>query len=92
MQGYKKILDPLFYIYRLYDKIFLDDTKEVNIMETSLIVKKDSKFEKIRKLLTRIFFKEEYYIEQQLDELFKTKKVNVSKIVIPVEKSVKKVY
>ncbi len=61
-------------------------------METSLIVKKDSKFEKIRKLLTRIFFKEEYYIEQQLDELFKTKKVNVSKIVIPVEKSVKKVY
>ena len=61
-------------------------------METSLIVRKESKFEKIRKLLTRIFFKEEYYIEQQLDELFKTKKVNVSKIVIPVEKSVKKVY
>ena len=61
-------------------------------METSLIVKKDSKFEKIRKLLTRIFFKEEYYLEEQLDELFKTRSVNVSKIVIPVEKSIKKVY
>ncbi len=61
-------------------------------METSLIVRKETKFEKIRKLLTRIFFKEEYYLEEQLDELFKTRSVNVSKIVIPVEKSIKKVY
>ena len=61
-------------------------------METSLIVRRETKFEKIRKLLTRIFFKEEYYLEEQLDELFKTRSVNVSKIVIPVEKSIKKVY
>ncbi len=61
-------------------------------METSLIVRKESKFEKISKLLTRIFFKQEYYLEEQLDELFKTKKVNVSKIVIPTEKAIKKVY
>ena len=61
-------------------------------METSLIVRKETKFEKIRKLLTRRFFKEEYYLEEQLDELFKTRSVNVSKIVIPVEKSIKKVY
>ena len=54
-------------------------------METSLIVKKESKFDKIIKMLTRIFFKEEYYLEKQLDELFKTKSVNVSKIVIPKE-------
>lgn len=61
-------------------------------METSLILRKETKFEKIRKLLTRIFFKEEYYLDEQLDELFKTRSVNVSKIVIPVEKSIKKVY
>ena len=54
-------------------------------METSLIVRKDSKIEKIRKLLTRIFFKKEYYLEKQLDELFKQKKINTSKIVIPQE-------
>ena len=54
-------------------------------METSLIVRKESKFDKIRKLLTRIIFKKEYYLEEQLDELFKTKSVNVSKIVIPRE-------
>ena len=61
-------------------------------METSLIVRKESKFEKISKLLTRIFFKHEYYLEEQLDELFKTKRVNVSKIVILKEKTIKKVY
>ncbi len=54
-------------------------------METSLIVRKESKFDKIRKLLTRILFKKEYYLEKQLDELLKTKSVNVSKIVIPQE-------
>lgn len=54
-------------------------------METSLIVRKDSKIEKIRKLLTRIFFYREYYLEKQLDELFKPKSINISKIVIPQE-------
>lgn len=54
-------------------------------METSLIVRRDSKIEKIRKLLTRIFFKKEYYLEKQLDELFKPKRINISKIVIPQE-------
>ena len=47
--------------------------------------REDSKIEKIRKLLTRIFFKKEYYLEKQLDELFKQKKINTSKIVIPQE-------
>ena len=54
-------------------------------METRLIVRKDSKIEKIRKLLTRIFFYREYYLENQLDELFKPKSINISKIVIPQE-------
>ena len=54
-------------------------------METGLIVKKESKFDKIFKILNKIFFKEAYYLENQMDELFKTKPVNVSKIVIPRE-------
>ena len=54
-------------------------------METSLIVKKESKLDKIIKLLNIIFLKEAYYLEEQIDELFKTKSVNVSRIVIPKE-------
>lgn len=68
-----------------YDKILVDDTKEVYFMETSLIVRKESKLDKIIKLLNRMFFKEAYYLEEQLDELFKPKSVNVSRIVIPKE-------
>ena len=54
-------------------------------METSLIVRKESKLDKIIKLLNRMFFKEAYYLEEQLDELFKPKSVNVSRIVIHKE-------
>ncbi len=60
-------------------------------METSLIVRKETKIEKIRKILNRIFFKESYYLEAQFDELFKTRKVNVSRIVIPKEINVGKI-
>lgn len=54
-------------------------------METSLIVRKESKFNKIIKVLNRIFFKEAYYLEEKLDELFTPKSVNLSRIVIPKE-------
>lgn len=54
-------------------------------METGLIVKKETKFDKIRKILTRIFFKEEYFLEAQLEELLQKKSVNTSKIIIPKE-------
>ena len=54
-------------------------------METSLIVRKESKFDKIIKVLNRIFFKEAYYLVEQFDELFKPKSVNVSRVVIPKE-------
>ena len=54
-------------------------------MQTGLIVRKETKFDKIRKLLTRIFFKEEYFLEEQLEELLQKRSVNVSKIVIPTE-------
>jgi len=75
----------VFYFCLTYDKIVSNDTKEVYFMETSLIVRKESKLDKIIKLLNKIFLKEAYYLEEQIDELFKTKSVNVSRIVIPKE-------
>lgn len=54
-------------------------------METGLIVKKETKFDKIRKILTRIFFKEEYFLEAELENLLQKRSVNTSKIVIPRE-------
>lgn len=54
-------------------------------METGLIVRKETKVDQIRKLLNRIFFKEEYFLEMQLEELLQKKSVNTSKIVIPKE-------
>ncbi len=54
-------------------------------METGLIIKKETKFDKIRKLLTRIFFKEEYFLEEELRGLLQKRSINTSKIVIPKE-------
>ena len=54
-------------------------------METGLIVRKETKVDQIRKLLNRIFFKEEYFLEMQLKELLQKNSVNTSKIVIPKE-------
>lgn len=54
-------------------------------MQTGLIVKKETKFDKIRKLLNRIFFKEEYYLEAELQSLLQKRSINTSKIVIPRE-------
>ncbi len=54
-------------------------------METGLIIRKETKFDKIRKILTRIFFKEEYFLEAELEGLLQKRSVNISKIVIPRE-------
>ncbi len=54
-------------------------------METGLIIRKETKFDKIRKILNRIFFKEEYFLEMELENLLKKKEINTSKIVIPKE-------
>ena len=54
-------------------------------MPTGLIVKKETKFDKIRKLLNIIFFKEEYYLEVELQSLLQKRSINTSKIVIPRE-------
>ena len=54
-------------------------------MQTGLIVKRETKFDKIRKLLNRIFLKEEYYLEAELQSLLQKRSINTSKIVIPRE-------
>lgn len=54
-------------------------------METGLIIKKETKFDKIRKILNRIFFKEEYFLEAELENLLKKNSINTSRIVIPKE-------
>ena len=54
-------------------------------MQTGLIVKRETKFDKIRKLLSRIFFKEKYYLEAELQSLLQKRSINTSKIVIPRE-------
>ena len=60
-------------------------------METGLVIRKETKFDKIRKLLNRMFFKEEYFLEEELKGLLQKRSVNTSKIVIPQEIGKKKI-
>lgn len=55
------------------------------VKETSLVIRKETKFDKIRKLLLEIFFKEGYLLEMELENLLKIHRVNPTKIVIPRE-------
>lgn len=55
------------------------------IVETSLIIRKETKFDKIRDALFNLFFHEEYEMMHRLDELLKIKRVETNKIVIPRE-------
>ena len=55
------------------------------VVEKSLIIRKESSFDKVRRALVMMFFREEYEVERKLDELMNYKKVDVSKIVIPKE-------
>ena len=54
-------------------------------MQTGLVVKKENKFDKIRELLNRIFFKEEYFLEAELKKLLQKRSINTPKIIIPKE-------
>ncbi len=54
-------------------------------METGLVIRKETKFDKIRKLLNRVFFKEEYFLEEELKGLLQKRNINTSKIIIPKE-------
>ena len=55
------------------------------IVETSLVIKKETKFDKIRDALFNLFFHKEYEMMQRLDELLKIKRVEPNKIIIPKE-------
>ena len=60
-------------------------------METGLVIRKETKFDKIRNLLNRMFFKEEYFLEVELEGLLQKRSINTSKIVIPQEIGKKKI-
>ena len=60
-------------------------------METGLVIRKETKFDKIRKLLNRMFFKEEYFLEVELEGLLQKRSINTSKIVIIQEIGKKKI-
>lgn len=55
------------------------------VVETSLVLRKETKFDRLRKNLFMTFFREEYLLMQRIDELMTPKRVNISKIVIPKE-------
>ena len=62
------------------------------VVETGLILKKETIFDKLRKNLFMLFFQEEYMLMKQIDEFLMPKSINVSKIIIPTEigKEIKK--
>lgn len=55
------------------------------ILETSLVVKKETKFDKIRKIIYQIFFQEEYLLDMELKNILKINRPNPEKIVVPRE-------
>lgn len=57
-----------------------------NLIETSLIIKKESIYDKIRKSLCIFFFQRDNQMIQRLDELMKIKRPNQNEeIIIPKE-------
>lgn len=64
-----------------------------NLKETSLVIKKETLYDKIRKNLWVITFQKDYQTMQRLENLIKPKRPKVSqKIIIPQEigKDIKK--
>lgn len=55
------------------------------ILETSLTIKKETKFDKIRKIIYQIFFQEEYLLDMELKNIIKVNRPNPKNIVIPRE-------
>lgn len=55
------------------------------IAETSLIIKQETKFDKIRKLIYQIFFREEYLLDMEIENLIKIQRPNPKDIIIPRE-------
>lgn len=57
------------------------------VMQTSLVIKKESKFDKVRKSLFMFFFKEQYFLMQELELLTKPRRPQRQNIIIPKEMS-----
>lgn len=55
------------------------------VLETGLIIKRESNFEKIRKSIYQIFFRKEYLLEMEINNIIKVNKPNQKNIVIPRE-------
>ena len=55
------------------------------ILETSLIIKKETKFEKVRKTIYQIFFEQEYLLYMELKNFMQIKRPNPKNIIIPRE-------
>ena len=55
------------------------------IIETSLIIKKETKFDKIRNTIYQIFFKQEYLLDMELKNIMQIKRPNFKNIIIPRE-------
>ncbi len=60
------------------------------VLETGLIIRKESNIEKLRRTLYRIFFKEEYFLEMEINNIIKANKPNPKNIVIPREIKIEK--
>lgn len=55
------------------------------ILETSLVIKKETKFDKIRKTIYQRFFQEEYLLDMELKNIIQIRKPNPKNIIIPRE-------
>ncbi len=55
------------------------------VIGTSLVIKQETKFDKIRKRIYQIFFPEEYLLEMELENLIKIHRPNTKNIIIPRE-------
>lgn len=57
-----------------------------NLMETSLVIKKETIYDRIRKNLFVLIYRKDFKMMQRLDDLIKPKRPNPSnKIIIPKE-------
>ena len=55
------------------------------VLETGLIIKRESNFEKIRKSIYQIFFRKEYLLEMEINNITKINRPNPKEIIIPRE-------
>ena len=60
------------------------------VLETGLIIRKESNFDKIRKSIYQIFFKKEYLLEMEINNITKVNRPDPNNIVIPKEIKIEK--